>query len=70
MAQAATLNRDMNTLETLALEPASSAEAESAKPRKLKKGDPGWIEAYRRELIMLRKLGCFIPDDLFPKSAP
>ncbi len=38
------------------------------KPSKPKKGDPGWNEAYRRELIALRQLGCFIPDDLFPKS--
>lgn len=59
----------MNASEIPAHARKSPAETEN-KPLKPKKGDPGWIEAYRRELFALRQLGCFIPDEVFPRSAP
>jgi hypothetical protein len=57
----------MTTYKTIAAIGDAQTEIKINTPRKLKKGDPGWIEAYQWELIALRQLGCFIPDDLFPK---
>jgi hypothetical protein len=61
---AAFINRGMDKFN----EPQTARPEAHSKPSKPRKGDPGWNEAYRRELIALRELGCFIPDDLIPKS--